>query len=119
MIIKIIEKKHNKSLYGIEISGITSSLKDTIQYICKNNVRCDNSSDFIYDFIQHYQDNITIYSFIENASNVINREMMIFDFYDNRIDIYDPMSYPSNVTIPIMQRDKTIEKLQYIYQEDL
>ena len=44
---------------------------------------------------------------------------MIFDFHDSRIDIYDPMSYPSNVTIPIMQRDKTIEKLQYIYQEDL
>lgn len=119
MIIKIIEKKHNKSLYGIEISGITSSLKDTIQYICKNNVRCDNSSDFIYDFIQHYQEGLIIRSFIENATNVLNREMITFDFHDNRIDIYDPMSYPSNVTIPIIQRDKTMKKLQRIYQEDL
>lgn len=117
MLIKIIEKEHKNTLTGVYFTGIEMSIYNVIQYMYDNNIRFHNMSSFIYDFIQHYHHDITMHIFTENKTNIINQDILIIDFHNNRIDIYDSDYYPHCITIPMGQQEDIMIQLHNVYKE--
>ena len=118
MIIKIVEQRTPYSLSGIEISGISVTLQEIIKHIIDHNIRLYNQNVFILDFFRYYRDDLTIRSFLENSTNIINQEMIILDFQNKKMHIYDLSKYPSHNIIQLSDK-KNINKSLKDYIENI